>query len=340
MFVINPILEIKENLEEDKLYDAIQIHASDRLVNIKDNAVKVSIEVLINKKSGFNNRTMEDVFVDNGLSLVDARELISTLFKENIIKKYETLSFIEREALSGCRDAKYHLSTIDYPFLNMRSDKGFTLDHERMDKYENEDGYPSPFYEHGNVESRKHLGFVKDAFSVEHLSQFHHEYSRDTKILAMIEFCSGMRRHEEPYESHEGYRQRELISKSVPSGGSRHPVETYLVTKKSHELNEGTYHYNVKRNSLDKLKNNFNLEKSNGLILLAPIYERAMWRYRESRSWRAIAAELGHYSEMYISVSQYFGLSLREAKVGYDKEITNCLGLDHDSQPVMISLEI
>jgi SagB-type dehydrogenase family enzyme len=100
------------------------------------------------------------------------------------------------------------------------------------------------------------------------------------------------------------------ITKTSPSGGSRHPLEGYvLVTRPIDGIAPGTYHFNVGAHSLDLLDdaNPSRVVRDDLVILrdrpgfdpaatvvLAAEVERSMFRYRESRSYRVLHHDAGH----------------------------------------------
>lgn len=99
------------------------------------------------------------------------------------------------------------------------------------------------------------------------------------------------------------------VAKTVPSWWSRHPTEIYLIWSESSTLWEWIYHYNVKNHSLELLNPGikisdllntawfskkqlpFDIEY---MIIYTSIPERSMFRYRESRSYRAIHHDVWH----------------------------------------------
>ena len=98
------------------------------------------------------------------------------------------------------------------------------------------------------------------------------------------------------------------IRKSVPSGGSKHPTEVYVIFIDDFYVRRGIYHYNSADYSLEIVSNNerdmllfeksalVSETKKNGLFytIYTSVYERSMWRYRDIRSTRAVLIDLGH----------------------------------------------
>lgn len=137
------------------------------------------------------------------------------------------------------------------------------------------------------------------------------------------------------------------IRKTVPSGGARHPIEVYffLACPLGH-ITPGIYHYNVEHHGLvliKKLSSEAVLQTIRQKILLdenrpgfdiqaafvySCVFERSMFRYRESRSYRVMQFDLGHILQNFYNIvgatncAVYNGYSLNE------KDIEKIIGLD------------
>ncbi|PZQ45588.1 MAG: hypothetical protein DI551_06915 [Micavibrio aeruginosavorus] len=113
------------------------------------------------------------------------------------------------------------------------------------------------------------------------------------------------------------------VGKTVPSGGSRHPTEVYPIVLDVEGVDNGIYHYNVKDHSLECiLKGSFsdfvlkNLIRHKDRLSFNPkvvfmytiIFERSMFRYRESRSYRVMHYDLGHI----LQNTSYLARSMRQ----------------------------
>jgi hypothetical protein len=101
-----------------------------------------------------------------------------------------------------------------------------------------------------------------------------------------------------------------LLKKNIPSGGCRHPIEVFLSILDSSDTNPRVRYYNPVEHSLedsgcflpeDLLPRVFGpwssslLGKMPRLLLIVTgCFMRSMYRYRESRSYRVVAHDLGH----------------------------------------------
>ena len=126
------------------------------------------------------------------------------------------------------------------------------------------------------------------------------------------------------------------VAKVVPSGGSRHPIECYLVADLVVGVPRALYHYSVRNHSLQPLAGvipegwvqKFLLADLSRLgfapkaaLVFTAIYERSMHRYREPRSYKVIQYDLGHvlqsasFAAKSLGLNVYRGYSLRDSKV-------------------------
>lgn len=128
----------------------------------------------------------------------------------------------------------------------------------------------------------------------------------------------------------------EHVTKTSPSGGSRHPTEVYPIVLDVLGLPRGVYHYNVRDHALELL-GDADLEETvrDHIVALrervsfkpacAFVYtsvpERSMFRYRESRSYRVLHFDVGHVMKTVSMIARargrphYSGYSLAESRV-------------------------
>ena len=89
--------------------------------------------------------------------------------------------------------------------------------------------------------------------------------------------------------------------KTSPSGGARHPTEGVVVVREPMEgIRPGAYHYDAARNALVESPALKPLADGAGapLEILCRVHvERAMFRYRDIRSWRPVLLDVGHVIE-------------------------------------------
>ncbi len=132
---------------------------------------------------------------------------------------------------------------------------------------------------------------------------------------------------------------RQLL-KTVPSGGSRHPTEAYLLALNVDGVPRGAYHYSVRDHALvrvhpddpEKVALERCLVHTERLafepalvVVLTSRPERSMYRYRESRSYRVLHLDAGHVLYNAAMVARSFGWSSYRA---YSPE-------EHGVEPVL-----
>jgi len=114
-----------------------------------------------------------------------------------------------------------------------------------------------------------------------------------------------------------------LVFKTSPSGGSRHPIEAYVATLGVRGLTRGAlYHYDAARHALVRLPARLAHARipewlghqpyfagAAALIVMAPVFERTMWRYPSSRAYRAVLIEAGHLCQTFCLVAAALNLA-------------------------------
>jgi SagB-type dehydrogenase family enzyme len=138
-------------------------------------------------------------------------------------------------------------------------------------------------------------------------------------------------------------KQGEFLHKSIPSGGARHPTEVFLVAFDGGPVLAGVHHYNVEHHRLDLIRagdyfevcarTTFDLFKKFdsppiALVVFTALYERAMWRYRDPRSWRAVMVDIGHGLMAMRRVAAALGFAQYTYQKFDDDALCDLLGLN------------
>lgn len=113
----------------------------------------------------------------------------------------------------------------------------------------------------------------------------------------------------------------QVIFKTSPSGGSRHPIEVYPCIINVEGLKPGIYHYSTQDHSLEIIKNGVfddlyvdmaaqqeYVKKASVLFFYTACIERTMWKYLSPRSYRVIMMDLGHLSQTFYLTSNWLKL--------------------------------
>jgi SagB-type dehydrogenase family enzyme len=140
------------------------------------------------------------------------------------------------------------------------------------------------------------------------------------------------------------------VTKTTPSGGSRHPTEAYVFAVEVEGVPPGIYHYNVQHHRLDRLKRGpFATELRKDVIIhddrpgfaprfglvLTSVVERSMFRYRESRSYRVVHHDVGHLLQTAALLAHGLGWRCYRGYTMRDRAIEDLLGVDRLREPAI-----
>lgn len=144
------------------------------------------------------------------------------------------------------------------------------------------------------------------------------------------------------YKTHEF---GELLHKTSPSAGARHPIETYAIVNGVNGLERGIYHYSVRDHSLELLKTGDFRERcvaltaghswtrnASVLFVMTAMVARTAWKYRVPRAYRAFLLDAGHLSQTFLLSATALGLSAFCIGVVSDNLIEEELNLDGVSE--------
>lgn len=238
----------------------------------------------------------------------------------------------------------YHEATRDYPFVKMDEPDAFAIDEARMVQYVAEKGPPNIYQTRPHtmeIELERATGM--NGSPCEHLRSLDAYQRRGMEGLGFLfDFCYG-RRGIEPFDV-----QGKFLRKSIPSGGARHPTEVFFVAFSGAPVAPGVYHYNVEHHRLDCFnpgehyaafeEATFDLFKKYiqppfGLMVFTSLVERAMWRYRDARSARAIFIDVGHALMAYRSIATALGIRVYTYQKIRDSLLCSLLKIDAKNQP-------
>ncbi len=222
---------------------------------------------------------------------------------------------IDEGILVGSEDAGagmcgYHAATRDHPFLDMSTGMAARItDAMIMGGYVEADDYPPVYLDiehHGSIRLEDAADLGIDELRNSDLYQF---------SLILSGTLGVRRRQPHYYDPRTEYHQVELVQKSIPSGGGRHPTELFVEVLRSPVIPSGKYHYQPRTNTLDRLSPDAfqradSVSEDSGAdwvvrLYLASAVRRAMFRYRDPRSFRAILVDLGHADAQFAALSAY-----------------------------------
>jgi SagB-type dehydrogenase family enzyme len=142
--------------------------------------------------------------------------------------------------------------------------------------------------------------------------------------------------------------QPEMPLKTSPSGGARHPLESYVVVRRVSGLRPGTYHYAADIHALERLSGRSSeallraymphsdyFAKAAVLVLFSAVFERQLWRYPYARAYRAALVEAGHVCQTFCLTATWLGLAPFCIMGLADSRIDHDLGLDGAGESVL-----
>lgn len=236
-------------------------------------------------------------------------------------------------------------ATRSYPFVQMDTAEGFREDARRMTHYRDEGEPPSRY----SVSSNTACVPLRNWADTDLLRASSPE-SADLGIVSncdalalILDYCAGER------ASLDLGPQGTVLLKSVPSGGARHPTEIYIfIFEGFGDIVPGGYHYRVDEHALELLAREdfyagcreatFDLfDKFDhapiALVMFASHVERAMWRYRDSRSARAPLVDVGHVLMAFRTAVRGAGLKSYTYQKFQELALCRMLEIDPLAQP-------
>ena len=143
-----------------------------------------------------------------------------------------------------------------------------------------------------------------------------------------------------------------LIFRTSPSGGARHPTEGYLISRNIEGLSPGLYHISIDPPTLAYVKAIEDLpdcyvtmlERSEfsiaAVIILTTVFERNMYRYRESRTYRTVHMDAGHICGSLEILLKHVGLRTFVQYGPDDQYLQDLIGSHPLEEGVQISIGI
>ena len=145
--------------------------------------------------------------------------------------------------------------------------------------------------------------------------------------------------------------QGPIIVRTSPSGGSRHPVEAYLLAWNVDGLPPGVYHYDSDTMELVDLQrpivandipallaHQTYFAGAGAAVIMCPVFARTMWRYGHSRAYRTVLIDTGHLGQTFCLVATALGLAPFTTMAFSESGLEELLGLDGVSEcPIYVA---
>lgn len=139
-----------------------------------------------------------------------------------------------------------------------------------------------------------------------------------------------------------------LLFKTSPSGGCRHPIEVYPCIFHVQGVPPGIYHYSVKDHALELIKQGDFKElavkmcaeqqyanQGSAIFFHTARVERSMWKYNVARAYRVIMMDVGHLNQTFSLVAAWLGLGAFYTAALRDEIIEKELELSKDKEIVL-----
>jgi SagB-type dehydrogenase family enzyme len=140
----------------------------------------------------------------------------------------------------------------------------------------------------------------------------------------------------------------EVPLKTSPSGGARHPIECYVVSRAVAGLKPGIYHYEADRHVLERIGGAVPLDRmrayvpesgyfarASAMVFFTAVFERQLWRYPYSRAYRAALIEAGHVCQTFLLTATSLGLAPYCVMGLADTLVEEDLGIDGITESVL-----
>jgi SagB-type dehydrogenase family enzyme len=136
--------------------------------------------------------------------------------------------------------------------------------------------------------------------------------------------------------------------KTSPSGGSRHPIEGYVVALRVQGLDRGLYHYNAGNHRLELLHEGASsarvsrylngqwwFGRAAAVVLMTAVFARTQWKYPAPRAYRVVLIDAGHICQTFCLVATWLGLAPFCSMALADSKIENDLGIDGVTESII-----
>lgn len=307
-----------------------------------DNVFKILNNIVTTDYNGF--LTAIDTLKD--LKLLVSPDDPKHIFSRSVLNKWASYNWLEA--------ANYYLTTFDYPFVDEKDASYASKDSKRMSLYYDEEPDLNRSKEYNDAYCDYTLPNMEES-----LSHFDMQFTlnrQEKKILSeqdIKSICTVALGRLRVRASNRA-DQADIIRKTSPSGGSRHPTEGYIVLlEQLGSLPKGIYHYSLNKNALELIHGDVPGDVQDicpgvfrasfapkAIFLLTSLFERNMYRYREPRTFRTIFIDVGHIAETIKILSSSLGLQCFAHTYIDEEKVENILKLEKLKEGAIYSIAI
>jgi SagB-type dehydrogenase family enzyme len=133
----------------------------------------------------------------------------------------------------------------------------------------------------------------------------------------------------------------EVLFKTSPSGGARHPVEAYVMALRVTGVAPGLYHYAPTTSRLHLVRSGSSparaveylagqswYEGAAAIVFMTAVMPRLWWRYQHPRVYRAALFEAGHLCQTFCLTATWLGLAPFCTMALEDSRVEKALRID------------
>jgi SagB-type dehydrogenase family enzyme len=133
-----------------------------------------------------------------------------------------------------------------------------------------------------------------------------------------------------------------------PSGGSRHPIDTYVVVTQVDGVRPGVYRYVADRHELGVVRRGLGRKALREwlpqqpwwgdapfVLFFTAVFGRTQWRYEFPRAYRAVLLEAGHMCQTFLLAATALGLAPFCTMAIDDERVEAALGVDGIGEAVL-----
>lgn len=293
--------------------------------------------------------TLRDVL---DASETEASELFEDMVDAGFLRPVDDSEDGDEWIENGWRDAlEFYEFICDYPFIDdvvddTEYDSPYEMEDDLMEEYVEREDVPDIYQDYETAE-RIELPDPEEASSVSVSEVLSTSLSTESDadcdgidahtLSAVLYFAFG-----ETGKVETKY-QGQFLTKTVPSGGARHPSEGYVAVFDVDDVPAGIYHYSVRHHALERVSDDTDPQipeipkadfEPSAIIGVASMVGRNMWRYREPRTYRVLFHDAGHVLETLRLVSRSYGCTTLSGFKFDDEWFERYFGLDTGKEPL------
>ena len=184
-------------------------------------------------------------------------------------------------------------------------------------------------------------GGQEDAVLARRVTCRNYDVSRALPLGALAHILHQVLKAQAVVETAPGVR---FLKKNVPSGGSLHPIQAYVIVRNVEGMAPGLYHYHAVAHELTRTAQQptdlaaWTLQLVSGQdwfasahvhIVLVCHFERNFWKYRNhAKAYRAVTLDAGHISQALYTAATGLGLGAFVTAAINEAQLESLLSLD------------